>query len=227
MNYITVCVSRLQHYESSRGQRESAVHQWAPLSRSGCGKPWRGAGTGHTTPDRCTAQPQALPTPAHAHAPPAAHAHTPPAGGSHRSQRGRRVLNPKPHPQSSPFFNATSLRGLPSSSTSTLSPEAGRCALLREQREKRDGAEASWGNPPVMRKVFFLILNSWTWTFNGAEAQICTCFKCHNTSQKKNKHFFKEKKSSRKEYFFTIYLTGIKVGTYKRSKLVTWWSVHH
>lgn len=149
---MCVCISRLQHYESSRGQWEPTMHQWAALSRSGCGKPWRGAGTGHTTPDCCTPQPQALPAPTHTHAPPATYAHTPPASGSHCSQRGCRMLNPKPHPQSSPLmplqFEACLHPPLP---LWALKPDA---VPSWESNEKRDWAEASWGNPLWWGKSF-------------------------------------------------------------------------
>lgn len=159
---VCVCVSRLQHHESSRGQRESAVHQWAALSRSGCGKPWRGAGTGHTTPDRCTAQPQALPAPAHTHTPPAAHAHTPPAGGSHSSQRRRRVLNLKPHPQSSPL--------MPLHSAACLHPPLPLWALKPDAVPSREskGRKGTGPRPPgeiLCDEQSLFNLNSWSWTY--------------------------------------------------------------
>lgn len=83
--------SRLQHHESTGGQRESARKQRPALGRCWRREPrWR-PGPGHASSDSCVAQPQISPLPAHAYAsPPAAHA--PPAGRSHCAQCGCRVL---------------------------------------------------------------------------------------------------------------------------------------
>lgn len=88
---VSFSVSRLQHHESTGGQRESTWKQRPALGRRGRWQPRRRPGSGHASSDSRIAQPQIPPLPAYAHAPPPT-AHAPPAGRGHCTQCGRRVL---------------------------------------------------------------------------------------------------------------------------------------
>lgn len=88
---VWIFVSRLQHHESTGGQREPSRKQRPALGGRRRQQPRRRPGPGHAPSDGRAAEPQVPPVQTRTHAPPSA-AHAPPAGGGDGAQRGCRVL---------------------------------------------------------------------------------------------------------------------------------------